>query len=225
MNPFSFEEIQELFFTLLENLTHESGRGAILIATTHADDHLKQLLEAAMRSDINKAAKEKLFNYPGPLSSFAAKIELAFMFRFINRGLYNSLHALRKIRNDAAHSEKKFQLHELKEKFYGVFNIGEGMSYVVKKTAMETLVHHKMTEITEIIEKENFTEEEKAKLIRDLLTNPENIKKLERQLPFWELAYGISLVCGLLVYYKKKVSKLTVDINTWSDLVKDSQIE
>lgn len=225
MNPFEFQEVQDLFFTLLENLTRESGRGAILIATAYADDHLKQLLESAMGADINNAAKSKVFNYPGPLSSFSAKIELAYMFKFINRGLYDSLHALRKIRNDAAHSEKEFQLHELKEKFSNIFKLGEGIPYMVRKTAMEILVHHKMTTLIELLKKEDLTEEEETTLINDMLTKPENVQKLEKQLPFWELAYGISLVCGFLVYYKKKVSKISIGIITWSDLVADSEIE
>jgi hypothetical protein len=89
--PFEHPEIVKLFGVLLTNIVRESGRRALLIATAHVDEHLTDLIEVVLPYDYSKKQKDKLFNYPGPLSSLAAKIEIAYAFRLINRDLYSNL--------------------------------------------------------------------------------------------------------------------------------------
>ena len=222
--PFENEEIKELFSELLDTLLDESGRGAILIATTHVDDHLTKLIEAVLPKDFSKSQKDRIFKYPGQLSSFSAKIELAYVFRLINKNLYDSLNALRKIRNDAAHSSSKFELHELNEKLGQVYNLGPGMHNYIKEISGKALIETKMEVVKKILEETDISDEAKKEIFeRKFKNNDDTVQMLEKQVPFWELAYGLSLLCGLIVHFKEKNIRLTKDMNIWSDLLKDNE--
>lgn len=222
LRPFDYPEIKELFGNLLGNLFDESGRGALLIATSHVDEHLTLLLDASMPGDLSKKHKDKLFKYPGPISSFSAKIELAYVFRLIDRNLYDSLNALRKIRNDAAHSSSKFELHELNEKIKSVYDLGPGFSIFIKTLSSNALIRHKMDSVKDAIAGTELADEVKQKLIEKTFKDEKIIKIMEEQLPFWELTYGLCFLCGLIVHHKQSIKKLTSGINTLSDLLKES---
>ena len=219
-SPFEHPDVQKILGFLIDSLFDESGRGALLIATSHVDDHLTQLLEAAMPSDLSKNHKDKIFKYPGPLSSFASKIELAYVFRLINKNLYDSLNALRRIRNDAAHSPSKFELHELNERLKLVFDLGPGVPNFIKEVSTEAMVDYKMRMIRSRFDESNLDEERRREILNNLINDKERMANLERQVPFWELVYGLSLLCGLLIYERDQVNKLTNDMKLWTDLAK-----
>src|SRR6476620_2485437 len=148
--PFDLPEIKELFNILLDKLFLESGRGAILIATAHVDDQLTSLLEEVMPANLSKNQKERLFKYPGHLSSFSAKIELSYAFRIIDENIYNCLNSLRKIQNDSANSSASFELHELNEKLKGIYNIGPSMREFIGEMAIKMLVKSKMNALNDL---------------------------------------------------------------------------
>jgi len=221
-SPFDNPEIKKLFSDLLDSLFDESGRGALLIATSHVDDHLTKLIESSLPSDLSNTHKDKLFRYPGPLSSFSSKIELAYVFRLIGKNLYDSLNALRKLRNDAAHSLEKFELHELNEKLKPIYNLGPGVSAVIRETSITALVKFKADLVKKILDESEIEEEAKKEIFEKTFKDKDKLEILEKQIPFWELVYGLSLLCGLIVYYKDKTSKLTKDLRIWSDLLKEN---
>lgn len=66
------------------------------------------LLEKAVKLHFkNKSRKlmDKLFDYRGPVGSFSAKIDLAYALGAVSQNSYETLHVLRAIRNDIAHSD------------------------------------------------------------------------------------------------------------------------
>lgn len=156
IDPFDHAEIKHLTGILLNNIFDESGRGAILIATSHVEDHLTKLIEVTLPKGISNNHKNKLLKYPGPLSSFSAKIELAYVFRLINKNLYDSLNSLRKIRNDAAHNPSKFELHELNERLKSVYNLGDGVSNFIKKISTEMIIRKKNALLKNILKNQVF---------------------------------------------------------------------
>lgn len=219
--PFDYPEIETLLGELIVSLFNESGRGAILIATSHVDHHLTKLIEATLPQNLSKKHKEKLFKYPGHLSSFAAKIELAYVFRLINKNLYECLNALRGIRNDAAHSPSKFELHELNEKLKSIYNLGPGFSNFIKEVSTKIMLNQKFEELKTHLDKSGLSEEDQAKIVKEIIDDKEKLQNLEKQVPFWELVSGLCFLCGLIVYYKESNSKLTCNISTLSDLLKN----
>ena len=69
---FEYPETFETFDVLLDKLLNETARGAVLIGTSHVEEHLENLILRILPSD-KKQFTTKLFNYPGSLSSFSAK--------------------------------------------------------------------------------------------------------------------------------------------------------
>src|SRR5687768_8049155 len=118
--PFAHPEAQKRFSELLVGLTNESDRGAVLVGMVHVDELLEQLFLATFPLTLSKKARERLLNYPGPLSSFAAKIDVAYALRLIPRPTHDSLHALRRLRNEVAHSSESFQLRGHEERYRAI---------------------------------------------------------------------------------------------------------
>lgn len=184
-------------------LTNESDRGAILIGGAKIDEYLERLIHAFLPSK-EKSFTSRLFNYPGPLSSFSGKIELSYAFRLIDLDLYNCLNALRKIRNDAAHSSSNFTLAAVKEKVESIYDIEEEFPKVVHHLAYGHLVKWKLHQIKSALEKENLHEFNHEELWKERVPDPDKDEVFQEQLTIWKLSYGLTFLCikiGLLSKY------------------------
>lgn len=219
MYIFEHPKIKELFNVLLENLLEESGRGAILIATAHADDFLTELIKTTLPNELSKKERERLLNYPGHLSSFSAKIELAYAFRLISKTLRDSLNALRKVRNDAAHSSLPFDLFELQQKMESVYDLGNNSPIVIRNTATRMLVTMKIGKIKESFKNAGYSDEQTNKALENLSNDKERMDIINKQIPHWELIYGICLICGMIINSTEQISKVKTGISTWDDLL------
>lgn len=99
------EESRQRFEELFSEMFDESDRGCILIGASVLDDVLCDLLKKRLgKSDhAAKQAMEPLFAGMGPLSSFSARIKLAYCLELIAQWEFEDLERIRKIRNKAAH--------------------------------------------------------------------------------------------------------------------------
>ncbi len=134
--------------------------------------------------------------------------------------MYDSLNALRKIRNDAAHSTNKFELQQLSEKLKPVYNLGPGIQTFIKDISTRSIVTNKFKRVEMGLAESDLNNEEKQKMLEGIFQDEKNIRLLEQQIPFWELLYGLTLLCGLLVDKRNKIDKLMCEINTLGDLLK-----
>lgn len=96
------EEALERELALVQELEHQSDRGAAIIGLAWVEEALQAALESFLEDD--KTARDRLFRPSGPLSSLSAKIDLARLLGMITAVIAADLHVLRKIRNDFAHS-------------------------------------------------------------------------------------------------------------------------
>lgn len=218
MNPYGEDELKKLFQELNDKLFDESGRGTILIATAYLDDFLTQLIEAVLPKNISKKNKERLFKYPGTLSSFSSKIELAYAFRLIEIELYNSLNALRSIRNDAAHSLEKFELVELNDKMKNIYNFHQGVYLFIKKISLDMIKHNKRVGLLETMEELKIANDERERMIDEMFEKDENKKVIEEQVPRYEVINGLCAICSILLYKRDSIKDLLKDIDTLDDL-------
>ena len=218
--PWENPEIKKLFGILMDSVLEESGRGALLIATSHVDTYLTDLINSALPKEYSNNQRDKLFKYPGPVSSLSSKIELSYAFRLIDKRLYDNLSALRKLRNDAAHSAVKFELHELEEKLRDIYSMGDGFAYVIREMSVSALMNTKLHNVKPILDESGMTDEEKQNRLKEIFSDPKHLKMFEQQVPFWEMVIGLCLLCWLIIRAKQKLSALA-DTRVWSDLVKD----
>ncbi|MBD3584073.1 hypothetical protein [Flavobacterium selenitireducens] len=213
-------ELKKLYKDLGETIFDESGRGAILIATAHIDEYLTKLIEANLPNTISKKERDRLFKYPGAISSFSSKIELSYCFRLIEKELYDSLNTLRRLRNDAAHSSSKFDLYELNEKMKLVYKFNPHIYDFIQKTSRNQIVKSKIAAIEKAL-KETLPQIDNDINPEEYLNKPENQQIIEEQLPYWEMLNGLCLICSIIVYKAETIKEILKDIETWDDLKQD----
>lgn len=111
---------------LIEALSRESDRGLVLVSASFLDESLEEVLRSkfSMVTIKPKSVVDPLFNTFGPLSTFSAKIKIAFSMDLIKKWVYQDLEILRKLRNTFAHSVGPVEFHsdevaKLTEKLVG----------------------------------------------------------------------------------------------------------
>jgi DNA-binding MltR family transcriptional regulator len=110
------EEMRKLFNEELEDrgnevlskvaasLGHESDRGCVIFGAALLNESLEQLLRASFRrapEDVKLI--DSLFEGYAPLSTFSAKLQLAYALGILPRHLREKIELVRRIRNEFAH--------------------------------------------------------------------------------------------------------------------------
>jgi hypothetical protein len=86
---------------VLQEFAADTARGGVLVGAAACDRFLELLLKAFMAP--SPTAGDPLFDTERPLSSFSARIDLAFRLGLVEAGGARALHLLRRIRNSFAH--------------------------------------------------------------------------------------------------------------------------
>jgi DNA-binding MltR family transcriptional regulator len=90
---------------ILRILSQQTEAGNALVIAGLIEDQLQKVLLAAGRQLSNRTAKV-IFDGMGPLSTFSAKIEIAFMFELIEKPVRDDLRVIKRIRNAFAHTSR-----------------------------------------------------------------------------------------------------------------------
>jgi DNA-binding MltR family transcriptional regulator len=110
-------ETRSRFEKLFKEIRLESDRGCILVGASVLDELCAQLIKErfAANEHVIKNALDPLFATMGPLSSFSARIKLAYCLGLIKQWEFEDLEKIRRIRNKAAHdySAKTFTDNEI----------------------------------------------------------------------------------------------------------------
>jgi DNA-binding MltR family transcriptional regulator len=100
----NFSEFHREGIAFGEQLEQESDRGAALVGLAFLDELLKRLFEAKMM--LAGKITKKLLEYPGALSTAAARTDIAYSLGWIGAKTHRDLVSLRKIRNEFAHAHE-----------------------------------------------------------------------------------------------------------------------
>lgn len=108
------DEKQPVICELLQELERHSHAAHAIWVAANLEDTLVQILALYM-PNLSNRLREKLFRGYGPLSSFSAKIDMAYALDLIPDVLRRDLHVIREIRNSFAHatSPQHFDTEEL----------------------------------------------------------------------------------------------------------------
>jgi DNA-binding MltR family transcriptional regulator len=90
---------------LLSYFSNSTHAGTALLVAAIADRQLEDALILKMRG-LNNSMRERLFENYGPLSSFSAKIDIAYALCITDRITYDRLTIIRRVRNKFAHSDE-----------------------------------------------------------------------------------------------------------------------
>jgi hypothetical protein len=90
---------------LIADHSAESDRGAIILVATTVEDILEiQITEKLPVLKGDEAARKKMFEHDGLISSFSKKIEMAYAMGIIDSDYRKKIDLVREIRNACAHS-------------------------------------------------------------------------------------------------------------------------
>ena len=116
------------FPALYEMLHRESERGSVIVGAAVMDEALELLLKK--RLVASPEISDELFKGPyAPLSDFAAKIDFAYRVGLIGRNHRSSLHLIRKLRNDFAHSSMQlnFESQKVHSRIQELFKLNKSL--------------------------------------------------------------------------------------------------
>ncbi len=91
---------------LQAELTGASDRSVIITLGAFLDDVLTVLIAKNIRRQSTKAEFDDAFRFEGPLGSFSARIEIAYLFKLIDETIRGQLGDIREARNACAHSKR-----------------------------------------------------------------------------------------------------------------------
>jgi hypothetical protein len=100
---------QEIYKETNETLTQYTHTTAVVTAAAGLEGMLELAIRSKMRP-LKQKMTERLFEGYGPLSSFAAKIDLAYALDITSTEINEELNKVRKIRNKFAHSIQAINL-------------------------------------------------------------------------------------------------------------------
>ncbi len=103
MNSNEIEFLINQFPKLLEDLKAESDRGVVLVLAAMVENELNEHLKLRLRSKAENNDELLQNSASNPISTFSAKINLAYRIGLITMPERTIYHHLRKIRNRCAH--------------------------------------------------------------------------------------------------------------------------
>lgn len=133
------------FPAVYDMLTHESERGSAIVSASLMDEALEQLLKAKFVPSAEK--KDELFKGPyAPLEDFYAKIEFAYRMGLISVNQRTSMHLIRKLRNDFAHSSLRidFKAQSVRNRIEELFKLNNVLLDMVGKLVKDDGNQHIM---------------------------------------------------------------------------------
>jgi hypothetical protein len=203
--PFDHPELGETFYEVLDTLIKESDRGAVLVGTSLVDSFLHRLFENVAPEGMGKKALRTMLEYPGALSSLAAKTDVALITRLITTHLHRSIHRLRRIRNDVAHSPGSFRLADHHDQLLKMYELGPGIPSWINRTAAHLLWNSFLSNVAEVPE----AAFESPKEVFDFVArSPKVLDTLQEKAYRFELALAISMICSALVLLWEQVGQV-----------------
>ncbi len=210
-NLFDHPEIHALFGSTLADLVGESDRGAVLIGASIVDAHLRILFERLAPREIGRRKLRAVLEYPGPLSTFSARAEVAHVVRFIDGNLKSAIDALRRLRNSVAHSQERFSLRDHGSDLRQIFQLGDGVPVAINRTGldmmMRNVVSHLLALRSPVAESEPLFRTP-AEVVEYLAQHPGLIdEKVEPNRLRYELGIGVALICALIIYHRDEAER------------------
>jgi hypothetical protein len=203
-------ETTQLFASVFSTLVEESDRGAVLIGTAHVDLHLKKLFQTIAPQSMSRRELARVLEYPGSLSSLSGKADLAYLTRLIPESLHEAINHLRGIRNDVAHHPDSFRLAEHEQQLRRMYELGPGVPAAINRWAGDAIIY---TAVKNILGVKDPVSEEVAfanpqEALDYLAESPEIITALDERRPRYELALGVVLICGMIVFYRERAKEV-----------------
>lgn len=201
-------EVIDAFERMLDEFSQETDRGAVLVASDIVNAQLGKAIQEL--APFKPAYVKNLLNYPGQLSTFAGRADMAFMAGYISEAAHRSVDLLRGMRNKAAHSQESFRLSEYRNKLREMCNFGPGTAAEINRSAVTAVVQSFISRVMaggdDLVAKIGRNPFATPRDVIDHLAGrPDLIASLEDRLPRMELAFGVWVLLGLIADHRKRL--------------------
>ncbi len=123
---FDGPEATEFLSKGLSLLMKKADRGCILLGVSMLDDELNKLFKSLIPKDTSNKKIKEIFDLNGPFGTLSAKTNIAYVCNILPKDVVESIHKLRKLRNNLAHRTDPFSIKENFESISQVFSMLEG---------------------------------------------------------------------------------------------------
>jgi DNA-binding MltR family transcriptional regulator len=174
------------FSAFIRMLGHESERGSVIVGVALMDEALESLLKKKLVPSPEKS--DELFKGPyAPLDNFSAKIDLAYRLGLIGLNQRSTLHIMRKLRNDFAHSSSQlnFQSEQVHGRILELFKLNK----------------HQLDAVWDAVNKKENTE------VAELIGNYQSKHGVD----------CLTKILGWRTTFELLCSLIAVALNTWHD--------
>jgi len=202
-------EVQEAFDIVLTDLLEESDRGATLIAADIISNHLDEMFERLAPSFL-KAKVTQMISYPGVASTLSGKADIAALNGWLDETAYKAIGHLRRLRNEAAHSNKNFSLRDQNDRLAEMLNLGDNVPAGLHAIAGEILVLNFFQrlqasgeKLKERLGKNPFATVEQ--ILEELERRPDWSDPIEERLPRLKLGLAVCLILSLMLVKREKL--------------------
>jgi DNA-binding MltR family transcriptional regulator len=93
-------------YEFVRQLSRDANSSHVLVAVASLESLLRSCILTKMRNNLSQNKKRRLFTNYGPLSSFSAKIEIAFALGLLTEAGRRNFSIAREIRNAFAHPDQ-----------------------------------------------------------------------------------------------------------------------
>lgn len=201
-------EADRFFHKHFSLLANESDMGCVLIGASAIDQQLKLLFEQILPSDTNSKIRKRIFDGRGVFGELSSKLDIAYTCRLIPIDVYESVHALRKLRNQVAHEVTTFELKNHLTEIYNIFSRINGNLLGLMMDSSQSLIYQQV--MSEVLAAEDPIEPSQ-KLFKThseatdfIMDNPDVLKRMSQQRLRVAFVIGVCLVGASIVFYKNQ---------------------
>lgn len=202
-------EVDQYMADLLPIIVSESDRGAVLLGASQIDEQLGRFFEALLPPGTSNNRRKEIFSFTGPFGGLSAKLDVAYTCRLLPPSLVEAVHLFRKLRNDLAHKTAAFDLQDHAALVRRVFSlVGPGVEVGVSNATVTMMLENTIARLLHLKNPSDPVEpmfKDRSAVLEYMQNNKHHLTKLEDQRIKWELALGIGLVCGYIIYIRDQL--------------------
>lgn len=203
-----YPELDAVMDMLYPSLLTESDRGAVLIALSVIDEQLNKYYDASIPPNTSNKRKKDIFSRTGPFGSLSSKLDIAYTCRMLPHGIVNSIHILRKLRNNLAHSSASFSLVDEESRIREAYtSLGDSTPDGIRQLAVRTIgarVMESLSDLKDIKDPSKPMFQSREEIVEVLEKHPTAFDDMNSQLPKHELIFATHLICGLIFMHQRE---------------------
>lgn len=205
---FENQDSQEFLERAYSLLMAETDRGCVLLGVSMLDEELTTMFKSRLPEGTSNSRKKAIFDGKGAFGTLSSKLDIAHVCQVLPEDLVNSMHRLRKLRNDLAHQASPFTIHENLETIFEIFdqvsgNLAAGIAHMSGEFVYQTFLQ-KIMDANHPMDEGKTLFESQEEAISYLEQNDEIKTTLVVNRIKTMFVIGIACLGALIIFHREK---------------------